>query len=127
MKRASNLNAGLVAAGLAFAAVPAAADPSFTLAAYGAAGMSESAPETAFAGYEETRAPGLESARAFSLSPVAERDLVTPFGLETESFESSHSAPLNGFAGQRERFEPGVLGEALGKAKKAILRGFGQR
>lgn len=107
---------------------PASADPAFTLAGAGAIGEDLVATGAVPGdGYEI--APGFETARRLSLTPPSERMLIDAFGgaVSTSDPFATEGAPINAFAGQRMRFEPGVVGDALGRAKASFLNNGGER
>nr|MBX2856336.1 hypothetical protein [Paracoccaceae bacterium] len=75
-----------------------------------------------FKGFGENAPPGLD--RPFNTYPDRQRELVRPFGDELEESPGEPFTPLNEFAGQTQRYEPGVIGDALGKMKRSIIGSF---
>lgn len=54
---------------------------------------------------------------------VAERELVQPFNSSPITRSDTYDAPLNEFAGQRYKTDPGLIGGALGNVKRSIFGG----
>ena len=72
-------------------------------------------------GYNLNGAPGYDQPDQQVV--VAERELVQPFNNSEVTSSDAYDAPLNEFAGQRYKTDPGLIGGALGNVKRAI---FGQ-
>lgn len=53
-----------------------------------------------------------------------EIDVVRPFGDELTDSRGQPFAPINEFAGQAHPYEPGLIGEALGRVKRSIVGSF---
>lgn len=69
-------------------------------------------------------APGYEVPGQFPLE--AEREQVTPFGEEPAAGGTEQDAPINVIGGQTERFERGIIGDALHSAKGALFGAVGR-
>lgn len=54
---------------------------------------------------------------------VVERELVQPFNSRPVTQDDAYDAPLNEFAGQRYKTDPGIIGGALGNVKRSIFGG----
>ena len=79
-----------------------------------------------FKGFGENAPPGLD--RPFNAYPDRQRELVRPFGFgdELEESQGAPFSPINEFAGQTRRYEPGVIGDALGQVKRSIIGGLSE-
>lgn len=65
----------------------------------------------------------------YGYSEFGERDIevVRPFGDTVTDSQGQQFAPLNEFAGQTRRSDPGLLGEALGRVRQSITDAFEQQ
>lgn len=52
---------------------------------------------------------------------VVERELVQPFNSSDVTQSSAYDQPINEFAGQRIKTDPGLIGGALGNVKRTIF------
>lgn len=75
-------------------------------------------------GFEADAPPGVDG--PFSPFPEREIEIVRPFGDDVTDSRDSQFAPLNEFAGQTRRYEPGLIGEALGRVKRSIIGSFSE-
>lgn len=74
-----------------------------------------------FAGFEDELAPGFQGPGDETIVPV--RDRLRPFGEEPggDYLDSNTDAPINEFAGQTRKYDPGLIGGFLGAAKDRML------
>lgn len=94
------------------------------VAAFVAASPAPSAAQSGIeglAGFESGLAPGFESPE-FETEPRI-REPLQPFGVEPDGdfLDTDTNTPINEFAGQTRRYDPGLIGGLLGSAKNRLL------
>ncbi len=74
-----------------------------------------------FAGFEGELAPGFQGPGERTI--VIERDKLQPFGEQPNGdyLDSDTDTPINEFAGQTRKYDPGLIGGLLGAAKDRML------
>lgn len=74
-----------------------------------------------FKGFEGELAPGFQGPGDETLPP--ERLALQPFGVNPAGayLDTNTDAPINEFAGQRQKYDPGIIGGLLGAAKDRML------
>lgn len=86
------------------------------------AGVAVAQSGGAATGLQTDLPPGYDG--GYSAYPERERETYGPFGSNIQENRGTEFAPLNEFAGQTRRYEPGLLGEALGRVKRSIIGEF---
>lgn len=74
-----------------------------------------------FAGFENELAPGFQGPGDETIVPI--RDRLQPFGTRPNGdyLDTHTDTPINEFAGQTRKYDPGLIGGLLGAAKDSLL------
>lgn len=74
-----------------------------------------------FAGFDGELAPGYQPPGEETLVPV--RDSLQPLGTlpNSDYLDTNNDTPINEFAGQTRKYDPGLIGGFLGAAKDRML------